>query len=129
MRARDRSAGLLDRVLNYPALMLILAGVVFAGAVAWTLGGDELGGGEPEIPSNIGATKPVFNDPLVMEFTRCQALGEAGVRDQQCLKAWAETRRRFLGIGAQPTQPIPHQSPSSGDLPFSRPSADRPKDE
>ena len=125
MRARDFSAGLLDRVLNSPALLLLLAGVVFAGVVAWTLGGDELGGGETETPSNTGAAKAVFADPLVAELTRCQALGEAGARDEQCLRAWAETRRRFLGVGAPLAAPFHHRSPSSGD-PSSRPLAGRP---
>ena len=39
-------------------------------------------------------TRPV--DPLAAEFARCQALGEAGAHDPQCLAAWAESRRRFL---------------------------------
>lgn len=34
------------------------------------------------------------------ELARCQALGEAGARDAGCLAAWAETRRRFLGLPA-----------------------------
>ena len=35
-------------------------------------------------------------DPLAAEFTRCQALGDAGARDAGCLAAWAESRRRFI---------------------------------
>lgn len=35
-------------------------------------------------------------DPLAAEFARCQALGETGARDPQCLAAWAENRPRFL---------------------------------
>ena len=35
-------------------------------------------------------------DPLQAELFRCQSLGEAGLRDPVCLRAWAESRRRFL---------------------------------
>ena len=35
-------------------------------------------------------------DPLRAELFRCQSLGEAGPRDPACLRAWAESRRRFL---------------------------------
>ena len=36
-------------------------------------------------------------DPLRAEQRRCQKLGEAAVRDAECLAVWAETRDRFLG--------------------------------
>lgn len=36
-------------------------------------------------------------DPLRAEQRRCQQLGEAAVRDAECLAVWAETRNRFLG--------------------------------
>lgn len=36
-------------------------------------------------------------DPLRTEQRRCQQLGEAAVRDTECLAVWAETRDRFLG--------------------------------
>jgi conjugative transfer region protein TrbK len=36
-------------------------------------------------------------DPLQAELVRCQGLGQAGASDGGCLKAWAESRRRFLG--------------------------------
>jgi conjugative transfer region protein TrbK len=38
-------------------------------------------------------------DPLRDELFRCQSLGEAGPRDPACLRAWAESRRRFLTPG------------------------------
>ena len=40
------------------------------------------------------------HDPLKREQQRCQALGEAGAQDQACLRAWAQTRARFLGAPA-----------------------------
>jgi conjugative transfer region protein TrbK len=42
-------------------------------------------------------------DPLRAELVRCQELGEAGPRDHDCLKVWAENRRRFLAPGARPS--------------------------
>ena len=48
----------------------------------------------PRPPAQTGAT-----DPLQAELFRCQSLGEAGPRDPACLRAWAESRRRFLTPG------------------------------
>jgi conjugative transfer region protein TrbK len=44
----------------------------------------------------IHAARPSASDPLHAELLRCQQLGEAATRDSDCLKAWAESRRRFL---------------------------------
>jgi conjugative transfer region protein TrbK len=46
-------------------------------------------------------------DPLRQAQRRCQLLGEAAARDAECLRTWAETRDRFLGIApaSPPTQP------------------------
>ncbi len=52
----------------------------------------------PAQPVQAGAA-----DPLRAELLRCQSLGEAGPRDPACLRAWAESRRRFL---------TPHTAPS-----------------
>ena len=41
---------------------------------------------------------------------RCQDLGEAAIHDATCLKAWAESRRRFLRIetpSRTETPPVP----------------------
>ena len=40
-------------------------------------------------------------DPLLIELRRCQALGQAGANDPDCLAAWDESRRRFLGDSAR----------------------------
>lgn len=45
-------------------------------------------------------------DPLRAELIRCQALGEAGARDDDCLHAWAESRRRFLRPDRQVEEPF-----------------------
>lgn len=39
----------------------------------------------------------VRHDTLDEQLTRCSLAGEVGARDPQCLKAWADNRRRFLG--------------------------------
>ena len=36
-------------------------------------------------------------DPLRDALLRCQQMGEAAIRDADCLSTWAESRRRFLG--------------------------------
>ncbi|MFC5396792.1 putative entry exclusion protein TrbK-alt [Bosea vestrisii] len=46
-------------------------------------------------------------DPLASELLRCSEIGEAGTRDPNCLKAWAENRRRFLGRPAPVSSPSP----------------------
>lgn len=48
------------------------------------------------VPMEVqGANTP---DPLQAELARCTGMGEAATRDAACLKAWAENRRRFLGL-------------------------------
>lgn len=46
-------------------------------------------------------------DPLAFELRRCSGIGEAGPRDPGCLKAWAESRRRFFGQRDPATAPAP----------------------
>lgn len=45
-------------------------------------------------------------DPLLIELRRCQSLGASGASDPDCLRAWAENRRRFLAPGARPAARI-----------------------
>lgn len=52
---------------------------------------------EPAAVSDTSATA----DPLLIELRRCQSLGQAGASDSDCLRAWAENRRRFLAPGAR----------------------------
>ncbi len=61
---------------------------------------------EPSSPvSGPMAAAPA--DPLRAELMRCQGLGEAGPRDPACLRAWAESRERFLTSGARPAERVP----------------------
>jgi conjugative transfer region protein TrbK len=52
-------------------------------------------------------------DPLRAAQRRCQLLGEAAARDTDCLRVWAETRDRFLGVTVAKTAPSAPQ-PSEG---------------
>ncbi|BCI71992.1 hypothetical protein SPKIRA_28220 [Sphingomonas paucimobilis] len=58
-----------------------------------------------EEPAAI-ADSPATADPLLIELRRCQSLGQAGASDPDCLRAWAESRRRFLAPGARPAARI-----------------------
>jgi conjugative transfer region protein TrbK len=63
-----------------------------------------------DVSTDVLATqgRPVTtSDPLAAELLRCSEIGEAGTRDPNCLKAWAENRRRFLGRPA----PVSSSSP------------------
>lgn len=52
----------------------------------------------------VEATPP---DPLRAGQRRCQRLGEAAGRDPECLRVWAETRDRFLGLTPAAASPGP----------------------
>lgn len=49
---------------------------------------------EVSAPASAGQSN---DDPARKELRRCQRLGEAATRDRDCLAAWSENRRRFLG--------------------------------
>ena len=61
-----------------------------------------------EAPATVAETPAT--DPLLIELRRCQSLGPAGASDPDCLRAWAENRRRFLGIETGPTARRPDAS-------------------
>ncbi|TPK95316.1 MULTISPECIES: putative entry exclusion protein TrbK-alt [unclassified Mesorhizobium] len=48
-------------------------------------------------------------EPANLELTRCRDLGIAAVDDDGCQRAWAESRRRFLGLDGsnRPVLPAP----------------------
>lgn len=54
----------------------------------------------------VSSTPAVVDvDPIRAELIRCQSLGEVGAHDPGCLRAWAESRRRFLGGSTPKNQP------------------------
>lgn len=52
----------------------------------------------PNRPSPAIGVETPRSDPLRESLVRCQGIGEAATRDPDCLAAWAENRRRFLGL-------------------------------
>ena len=84
---------------------MILLGIVLAALATWMARKDDRL--VDATPAPIVAPSA---DPLVAEMRRCQALGEAGGHDPDCLAAWAENRRRFLGVDARPEAPLDAQA-------------------
>jgi conjugative transfer region protein TrbK len=54
---------------------------------------------EPADPLSAAPSDAAAPDPLTAELAHCQALGQAGASDPDCLRAWAQNRRRFLKVG------------------------------
>jgi len=62
---------------------------------------------EPPANSATPMVAPSAPDPLRVGQRRCQRLGEAGARDAECLRVWAESRDRFLGLDRQRSPEVP----------------------
>jgi len=78
-----------------------IAAAVFAG-VAITATAIEMTREEKTSADPAAAVvAPAAPDPLREGQRRCQRLGEAGARDAECLRVWAESRDRFLGLDRQ----------------------------
>ena len=80
--------------------LFVRFGALAFAVLAITLGGLSLL--RPPTPAAFPSVRspPTGADRLRTELARCQALGEAGAGDAACLAAWAESRRRFLGVPA-----------------------------
>ncbi|MFN4011357.1 MAG: putative entry exclusion protein TrbK-alt [Pannonibacter sp.] len=80
-----------------------------------------------EAPANpvTPIVAPAAPDPLREGQRRCQRLGEAGARDAECLRVWAESRDRFLGLNRspRPTDPQPTPPMSANDDPVTKQTA------
>lgn len=81
------------KMLARLAAIVLIAFALTARAIHLTLEG---GPGPARPSASIGVDTPRA-DPLRETMVRCQGLGEAATRDSDCLAAWAENRRRFLG--------------------------------
>jgi len=102
----DRLAALDRRVVRRTAIALG-AGAALCGLAALLTARE----GEEFQPSPA-AMQSVSSDPLIAEMRRCQLLGEPGAHDPGCLAAWAENRRRFLGLDRRPLAPNPATAPA-----------------
>lgn len=87
--------------------MLARLGALVFVAVAILATAVEFGRKEVE-PSPLPSASSGEPDPLRAELVRCQMLGEAGIRDTACLRAWAENRRRFMAprLPSQSARPM-----------------------
>jgi conjugative transfer region protein TrbK len=59
------------------------------------------------VDASVSPAVAAVPDPLRDELARCRLLGEAGARDEACLRAWVENRRRFLAPDARPEARLP----------------------
>lgn len=87
-------------------LLARLGAIVFV-AVAITATAIEMTRKEEEPVQALRPSEDTPADPLGQAQRRCQLLGEAAARDTECLRTWAETRDRFLGVTPAPTSPQP----------------------
>ena len=87
-------------------LLARLGAVVFV-AVAITATAIEMTRKEEEPVQASRPSEDAPTDPLREAQRRCQLLGEAAVRDAECLRTWAETRDRFLGVAPAPARTSP----------------------
>ena len=86
-------------------LLARLGAIVFV-AVAITATAIEMTRKEEEPPARaLRRSEDMPADPLREAQRRCQLLGEAAARDTECLRTWAETRDRFLGVAPAPPPP------------------------
>lgn len=88
--------------------LLARIGAVIFIAIAITMTAIEMSRApEPAREGPVVVADPMATaDPLLIELRRCQSLGASGASDPDCLRAWAENRRRFLGPGARPAARI-----------------------
>ncbi|MEW6256719.1 putative entry exclusion protein TrbK-alt [Xanthobacter sp. V2C-8] len=79
------------------AMLARLGAVIFV-AIAGTEAVVEMNQEEKAPVRSPTRTVEAERDPLRDEQRRCQQLGEAAAQDTACLKVWAQTRDRFLGL-------------------------------
>ena len=62
-------------------------------------------------------------DPLPAQLRACAAMGERALSFPDCRAAWAEKRRRFLGVEQDETPTDPAVVPPTDEAPVAAPSA------
>lgn len=94
-----------------------IAAVVFV-ALAITATAVEMNRKEEKpVAATLPAPAPSAPNPLREGLRRCQGLGEAALRDRNCLRLWAEQRDHFLGMktprATSSDDPITSPSPNA----------------
>ncbi|MDP3906761.1 putative entry exclusion protein TrbK-alt [Novosphingobium sp.] len=70
---------------------------------------------EPRVsPTEVITVFEPDGDPLPGQLKACAAMGELALSNPDCRAAWAEKRRRFLGVEAD-TSPIDPAAPPAVD--------------
>lgn len=66
-------------------------------------------------PTGAALQAPTISapDPLRADLRRCQVLGEAALRENDCLRLWAEQRERFLETANSASDPAILRSPDA----------------
>lgn len=88
-------------------LPLLIGAAAFVGFASAAMVVGMRRGPEPQIGAIIEPQTAASADPLMAQIIRCSALGEPALREQACLDAWTEHRRRFLGPVVTPPEPRP----------------------
>jgi len=68
------------------------------------------------LPEMIAAWEP-DGDPLPGQLKACAAMGEKALSSPDCRAAWAEKRRRFLGLEAREPLPATQTEPPYSEQP------------
>lgn len=87
--------------------MLFRLGAVVFVAVAFTATVIELTRKpeEPPLYRALPSASDLSSDPLKTILRQCRDMGEPATRDAACLKAWADSRDRFLNPGKAASAP------------------------
>ena len=76
----------------------------------------------PPSPEIITVWEP-DGDPLLGQLRACSAMGELALSSPDCRAAWAEKRRRFLGVESDASEPAadPSDVPTPSPAPSPEP--------
>lgn len=86
-------------------------------AIALTMSVLQLREERPEpLPEVITVFEP-DGDPLPAQLRACAAMGELALSSSDCLAAWAEKRRRFLGQEGEASTPASDPAAQASDAP------------
>ena len=90
-------------------------------AIALTMSVLQLREERPEpLPEVITVFEP-DGDPLPGQLRACAAMGELALPSPDCRAAWAEKRRRFLGVESDASEPAADPSDVPTSVPASEP--------